>query len=274
MAKIVPHPCPICGATPARREQLPGDFELCTRCGFAIRVDENGELVAWATTNQSHPGPGRAARLLRAASSLVLIAATLSGCALAQAGAMSAQPARAPEITSGVLQLISARALGHGCPVTETLLLTARHMATAQRLSGPPEPVDVTWSDADGYSGSAVTVAIDARRDLALMRADRAFRRWYPPAATAPEIGETVVIVGYDYRDRLHRQIVRAEIVNLIATHLVLSQPGQPGFSGSCVIDTAGRAVGIFVAAVGPDSARHGLAVAIYGEWMPWWGQE
>lgn len=67
MAPIAPYPCPICGAPPARREQLRDDFELCPRCGFAIRLDEGGALVAWATTNVSHPRGVRAAVVLLAA---------------------------------------------------------------------------------------------------------------------------------------------------------------------------------------------------------------
>lgn len=269
MAPIAKHPCPICGAPPARREQLRDDFELCPRCGFAIRLDQGGELVAFATTSKSHPRPPRAAWLTRAASTLAVMA-TISGCAVAHGPSASTHAVVEPDLTGGIVHLISASALGQGCPVTETLLLTARHMATEPRLMGPPDGVAATWSDAEGYSGSAVTVAYDARRDLALMRSDRAFRRWYPRAARAPVVGETVVIVGYDYRDRLRRRIVRAEIVNRIATHLVLSRPGQPGFSGSCVIDTTGHLVGIFVATVGAEQARHGLAVAVFGEWMPW----
>jgi S1-C subfamily serine protease len=235
------------------------------RCGFAIRVNDAGELVAWAKhPNVSHPRGIWGARV----AGLMLLAAMLAGCAAPRVP-LSTQAV--PDLAAGVVQLISPWALGQGCPIAETLLLTARHLATQPQLLGPPAAIEAAWSDADGYSGSAVTIAYDAGRDLALMHADRAFRRWYPRAAAAPMVGETVLIVGYDYRHRLHRQIVRAEIVNLVATHLVLSSAGQPGFSGSCVLDAAGRVVGIFVAAIGLDAApRHGLAVAVYGEWMPW----
>jgi len=61
---IAPYPCPICEAPPHRRERLRDAFELCTRCGFAIRLDDTGTLIGWATTNQSHPRGVRAAALL------------------------------------------------------------------------------------------------------------------------------------------------------------------------------------------------------------------
>lgn len=74
MSLIAPFPCPICSAPPQRREHLAGGFELCTRCGFAIRLNARGELVGWATTNQSHP------RGVWAAALLLLVALTSSNC--------------------------------------------------------------------------------------------------------------------------------------------------------------------------------------------------
>lgn len=53
MSLIAPFSCPICGAL-ARREHLRDGFELCPRCGFAIQLDEHGELIGFATTNLSH----------------------------------------------------------------------------------------------------------------------------------------------------------------------------------------------------------------------------
>lgn len=49
------HPCPICNADPSRREQLHGGMELCNGCGFAIRLDAQGQLTEYATTSKSHP---------------------------------------------------------------------------------------------------------------------------------------------------------------------------------------------------------------------------
>ena len=48
-------PCPICEAPDDRREHLVDGFELCGDCGFAIRLNAEGDLIAWATTNKSHP---------------------------------------------------------------------------------------------------------------------------------------------------------------------------------------------------------------------------
>lgn len=48
-------PCPICAAPASRRERLRDGGELCNACGFAIRLNERGELVEWSTTNKSHP---------------------------------------------------------------------------------------------------------------------------------------------------------------------------------------------------------------------------
>lgn len=197
-----------------------------------------------------------------------LAAVTVSGCALLVP--IGLLPPDTLELTGGVLQLSSAYGLGQGCPISDTLLLTARHVATRPRLMGPAEYLRVVWSDAEGHSGSAETIEHDARRDLALMRADRPFRRWYAVATQPPTIGEPVLIVGYNDRQQFRRHVVQAEILHIVATHLILSDPGLPGFSGSCVLDIRGRVVGIFIAAIGADPYSSGVAVGVYGEWLPW----
>lgn len=87
MTSIAPHPCPICDAPPYRREHLRDGFELCTRCGFAIRLNDAGALVGFATTNQSHPRGIWAASVL-----LVAILVGSLGCAAAHSGSRQGRP--------------------------------------------------------------------------------------------------------------------------------------------------------------------------------------
>lgn len=97
------YPCPICGADPRRREQLRGGSELCTGCGYAIRLDEHGALVEWATTNKSHP---RGVWQSAAATAVVAlaIALTMAGCApAATAHTAPTRPAVAQDIQRVVL---------------------------------------------------------------------------------------------------------------------------------------------------------------------------
>ncbi|MGH9350240.1 MAG: S1 family peptidase [Vicinamibacterales bacterium] len=196
---------------------------------------------------------------------LLLVTAFLGlvGCA---AHRVDTPSTRAPDVTSGILRLISAHSLGQGCPIDAHVLLTARHVATKARIVGPPEPVPVIWSDPAGHTGSAWLVAFDARRDLAMMQSDRPFHKWYPRATTEPPIDERVQIVGYDYTTPLRPQVAHVRVLNIVSAHLVLSSGAAPGFSGSCVLDSRGAVVGIFVGLVG-GARQHGLAVSVYGEW-------
>jgi hypothetical protein len=86
--------CPICQAPPDRREQLRGGAELCNGCGFALRFNERGELVEWATTNKSHPrGVWEHAA---AAVAIVLLLIGSSGCATTEASTRPPAPASPP----------------------------------------------------------------------------------------------------------------------------------------------------------------------------------
>jgi len=76
MTPIAPFPCPICDAPPQQREHVRG-AELCNGCGFAIRLNERGELVYFAATNKNFP---RAARRLAA---LLVPIVLVVGCATA-----------------------------------------------------------------------------------------------------------------------------------------------------------------------------------------------
>lgn len=83
--------CPICDAPGHLREQRRSGAALCNGCGYAVRVDERGDVVEWSTTNKSHPRGiwqpiGRSVALLA-------LCATL-GCAAAAHQATPASPAR------------------------------------------------------------------------------------------------------------------------------------------------------------------------------------
>lgn len=197
---------------------------------------------------------------------VVLGAILLAACASRQTR-LTAEAFR-PEI-SGMLRVFSARGIAQGCPIDETAFLTARHVGVDMSREGPPERVAVVWSDADGRSGSAWTEDYDWRRDLALMRSDRPFARVYRVAPEAPQIGERVVLVGYDFRGErpLAPRIVTARVLNVVSVHLVLSSAGAPGFSGSCVLNARSEAVGVFQGAVESETRRFGIASGIWGIW-------
>ena len=163
----------------------------------------------------------------------------------------------------GIVQLIAANGIAHGCPIGPTTILTARHVAA-------PAPSFrqnyFVWS-ANTTTGSAWTTDVDWRRDLGVLTSDAPLPYIYGIAADAPVIGEKVAFVGYD--DRLQPRIFHTEIVNIVAAHLVLDSPGAMGASGSCVLNTHNAAVGVFqwsISLTGKET--HGVASGIWGPWQ------
>lgn len=103
----------------------------------------------------------------------------------------------------------------------------------------------------------AKIIAVDAERDLALVRLS------HPVAVAAifrndaPRLGENIVVVGFPLSGLLSSDaIVTSGIVSALAgarndrRHLQISAPMQPGNSGGPVFDPSGHIVGVAVASL------------------------
>ena len=168
---------------------------------------------------------------------------------------------------TGLVSLFSPRGMGRGCPISETHMLTARHLAVHETSWGPPSPVSVVWSDGTGASGSAWTIDYDLRRDLALMQSDVPFGRPYPIASEPPAIGDEVLIAGYEFGRKFELRVLKARILNMVAQHLILSEAGESGFSGSCVLNAQHEIVAIFHWGVNYGGRSRGVASSVWGPW-------
>lgn len=244
-----------------RRAEAP--LVLC-RCGKSVYMTV---VTPICIECQLKAGVAYGPRALRIV--LLLVVLLVSGCAHGRAPlSWSDQPD-----TGAMLRVFSYGSVSQGCPISQDRFLTARHVGTAQRPLGAPEGVSVIWSDISGATGSGFLVDFDFRRDLALMQSDAPLPHWYPLAKEPPAVDETVTIAGYDYTDDLKPNIVRVKVKNIVSAHLVLSRGGEPGFSGSCVLNKQGQIVGIFVARVGRDEYENGLAVGVWNQWsdVSWW---
>jgi V8-like Glu-specific endopeptidase len=175
---------------------------------------------------------------------------------------------------SGILALFSPTGMARGCPIGETTVLTARHVAVTESNFGPRQGA-FFWSDAAGVSGTAWTLDYDLRRDLALLQTDRPVSRYYKRADKPPAIGESLTIAGYKFGDRLQMKVITTELLNIVAHHLVLKDGAEQGFSGSCVLNDRNEVIGIFQWGVEYRGSRRGVANGVWGEngdyvsWMP-----
>ena len=171
-------------------------------------------------------------------------------------------PAASEPDSTGILRIFSQRIFGHGCPVGETEMFTARHVALPENRSNY-----VVWSTQNGVTGSAWVEDSDLRRDLARMRSDTPFPHVYRIAAEIPTVGDRVLIVGYNYSKSLQPKILSIKVENVVAGHLVLSPGATRGFSGSCVLNEQNEVVAILTGGVGQEERPYGIAPIVVGVW-------
>jgi V8-like Glu-specific endopeptidase len=175
---------------------------------------------------------------------------------------------------SGILALFSPTGMARGCPIGETTVLTARHVAVTESNFGPRQGA-FFWSDAAGVSGTAWTLDYDLRRDLALLKTDKPVSRFYRRAEKPPAIDDVVTIAGYKFNDRFQMKVLTAKILNIIAAHLILSEGAESGFSGSCVLNQRNEVVAVFYGSTEYRGTRRGIANGVWGDggefvgWMP-----
>lgn len=206
-----------------------------------------------------------------------LVAAGLAALA-STACALRARPPEAvpPAPPSGYVPtyLITSQGIASACPIAAGMLLTSAHVVV-DRSSGPEERLltEVIWGQPALGAGAAGRAAVrrrDAARDLAVLEATEGLPVWFDPSPDPPEPGETVVIAGYNLSRRLEPLVIETRVVRLLPGHLLLASPGQPGFSGSCVLAARG-VVGVFQWALvgGPGQPPVGIASSTWGGWRP-----
>ena len=170
---------------------------------------------------------------------------------------------------SRMVSIISFHGIARGCPIDEHHLLTSRHVGVLEKPQGPIG-IAAMWSD--GFrSGRAWTIDFDLGRDLALMQTEMPLTQPYAIAQTAPKVGESLTIAGYRFADRLQMRTITTKLLSIVAVHLVLDNPAESGFSGSCVLNSQNEVVGVFQWSLGTN---RGVASAVYPpfdqvNWVP-----
>lgn len=150
-----------------------------------------------------------------------------------------------------ILRLVGRFGVGHGCPISPTLALTAAHYVVPAPFSVQNDAYPTTWATADGRRGGrAEPLVVDNARDLAVIRAtDSEFPAWYALADGAPEKGTKVYYYGLRRSaDRAFAEelVPDAEVLELIGLHFTFRPSPRPGASGGCLVDSAtGRTVGV-----------------------------
>lgn len=161
-------------------------------------------------------------------------------------GSVEVAPAT-PDL-SGVIAMVGLMTLAHGCPIAPDEALTNVHVAGID-FDKDAKPYMWEARGVIGLLGGRDLTKRNKFRDLAHVRPYKSeFPMFYPIASKAPEVGEKVWFLGYDWRkrrDAFSPRTFSAEVIRVRAGHLVFYRPGVAGSSGSCVVNAQGEAVAV-----------------------------
>lgn len=196
------------------------------------------------------------------------LASACSACATAARTIVTTVEPPAPEL-KGVLRLMGRHAQAHACPVTPDLALTSAHVLDLRPFDPSSGLYPYIWSDGEGRTGVAVPRQVARYMDLGGLRPEgKGWEITYPVASRAPQPGDRVWLVGYDFRSRRDAyapRVLSTTVLRVVAGHLVLSDAGWPGSSGSCVLNALGEAVAVNAGATElGDGRRVGMAVGVW----------
>lgn len=164
-----------------------------------------------------------------------------------------------------VVQVWTRGSMGHACPVSDSTAFTADHVAvTYGEDLGRALALPQIWGDRFGNAGTYAHAWSDIRRDLAFVQVvEGRFAGWFEIAKELPEVGDEVVIVGYDFDAGFVDKPKKVTVLQVLGGHLTYDGTPGPGSSGSCVLNAKGEAVGINVAAANGQ----GIGVLLAGGW-------
>lgn len=163
----------------------------------------------------------------------------------------------------GMVRLIGKTSLAHACPLSSDRAITNAHVANESYV----------WSVGDASGTVAIADRTSPFRDLAWIKPEGGkFPRWFPIAAQPPQPGEELFFVGYDWRKQDQAFAVRVfkvKALRVIGGHLAYKPAGEPGSSGSCVVNSRGEIVAVNAGAIElQDKNRVGVGVAVWGSWL------
>lgn len=213
---------------------------------------------------------------------LVVLATGALWCGAAPAS-WAGQPSIAEAaLLRGSLRLIGRFSSAHACPVEPRVALTNGHVIDPRPFDLTVPLVPYAWSDGTGASGFLAPLrdatghvlesAIERGRDLArvepLFPGD-VFPNPLPLAQAPPMAGDRLWLLGYSWENRkraMADDVIEARVTRVVALHVIFTPSGQPGSSGSCLVNDAGEVVAINEGGYETDAKEEaGLAVGVWG---------
>lgn len=172
---------------------------------------------------------------------------------------LAPQPPAVQKLVEGTLRLVGRFSAAHACPIEPRIALTNGHVVDVRPFDSQVPPFPYAWSDGTGASGFLVpttdgeghVTGLERARDLATVEPfspSQVFPHPLTVARQAPAPGDRVWLLGYSWRNRksaMEDDVIEARVTRVVALHVLYTPSGQPGSSGSCVVNDAGEVVGI-----------------------------
>lgn len=170
---------------------------------------------------------------------------------------------------SGILKLTNGKSMAHACPTSMDRAYTNAHVAG--------DGGTVIWGVGDGESSHGLARlegGVDEFRDLVVIKpiTVQRFPQWYPLAHDAPKVGDRIYFLGFEFKNEQEAfgpKQFKGVVTGLFNGHLIFKSAGQPGTSGSCILNEAGETVAINQG--GKDTENQGeagIGVGVWGDWL------
>jgi len=180
--------------------------------------------------------------------------------------------APAPD-TSRMIRVVGRWSTASACPIGPRLALTAAHVVDPRPFDNNVgySPMAFQQGDVIGTfnvatipkptpkNPDAVEYLVSRSRDLAYVNSNVALKGWYPRAEKAPAPGEYVYFYGLDWRSKsaaFAERVFRAKVIRSVAGILVYEPAGEPGTSGSCVLNEKAEVVAVNTGGVYVGNSR------------------
>lgn len=194
---------------------------------------------------------------------------------------MLSPPPAVDALVKSSLRLLGRWSGAHACPLEPRYALTNAHVVDIRPFDQDIPPFPYAYSDGAGNAGFLVpttdkdgrVTGLERGRDLASvepLREGQVFANPLPVAREAPKVGDRVYLLGYSWKSKkslLDDDVIEAKVTRVVALHLGFYPSGQPGSSGSCLVNEAGEVVAINEGAFSTDDGDEvGLAIGVWGD--------
>lgn len=193
---------------------------------------------------------------------------------------LASPPPAVDALVKGSLRLLGRWSGAHACPLEPRYALTNGHVVDLRPFDADVPPFPFAYSDGLGNAGFLVpttgedgrTTGLERARDLASvepLRKGDVFARPLPVAANPPQAGDRVYLLGFSWKNKktlLDDDVIEAKVTRVVALHVAFFPSGQPGSSGSCIVNEAGEVVAINEGGYPTDDGEEvGIGVGVWG---------